>query len=124
MDTGPLAVIGIIVFIHSFLALTASVAVFRDNSLDYVQLIGKLLVCWLFIFIGPLTILKLISEYSPEILPKIATTGPLAYLLFAKLNPSFHCDNPKGVVDDQPLFERMEDAWGDDVDGSCGSAGD
>ena len=124
MSASALTVIGFILLIHSFIAIAASIAILRDSSLDFIQVIGKLLICWLLIFVGPLIILKLISEYSPETLPKVAKSGPLAYLLFAPLNPDFHNDKPPSIDGDQPLFSHRSDTWSDDIEGTCGVDGD
>ena len=123
MDTWALIIVGMISLVHSIVALIATIAISRDSTLDSIQVIGKLLMCWLLIFVGPLIILKLISEYSPEILPKVARSGPLAYFLFARLNPDFHEHRPESVNGDLSLFGHISDAW-EGGEGSCGGGGD
>lgn len=90
------AILSMIAFAHFFAATIASVVVIRDKSLDRIQVISKLMASWIVIYVGPLFVLYLMNDHSPELVPRFVQKGFLHTLFFAPIKPPPHNDNPWG----------------------------
>ena len=119
-----LGFLGFFLLGHCLIAFIASVAIVRDASLDGFQRFGKFLMSWFLLYFGPLMILKLMKEYSPESVPSVAKSGLIAWILYGRLNPDFHNYEPVDNATGAPLVGDRPDTWGDNIEGSCGSDGD
>jgi len=105
------------------MAVTATLVVLRDKSLERFQIIPKILVSWLVPYAGPLFILYVMNDHSPELIPKFAQRGPLHALLFAPIKPPPHGDNP--MSNDGGYYQNGDASdLGIGGEGSCGAGGD
>lgn len=108
---------------HVFVAATATLVVLRDRTLEPIQTIFKIVVSWVFVYAGPLFILYVMNEHSPELLPGYARSGLLHAIFFGPIKPPPHGYHP--VSNDAGQY-RNSDASdiGIDGEGACGSGGD
>lgn len=107
---------------HIVVAITATVVVLRDKSLEKSRMVGQLAVSWLVLYAGPLFILYVTNEHSPDLLPQFVTTGILHYLLFAPIKPP-HSENP--LANDGGYYQNADASdIGFDTGGTCGVGGE
>ena len=108
---------------HIFIAATASVVILRDRSLGRSQVVGKLCISWLFVYVGPLFVLYLMNDHSAELMPKFVHRGLFHIVLFAPIKPPRHGDRPIG---NEGGYYQNADAsdLGVGGEGSCGAGGD
>ena len=104
-------------------ATTATVVVLRDKKLERFQVVSKILVAWIGIYVGPLFILYVMNEQSPELVPRFAQAGPLHVLLFAPIKPPPHGQYPMGN-DGAPYQYSDPSDPGIGGEGSCGADAD
>jgi hypothetical protein len=108
---------------HTLMALAASVTVLRDGSLDTVQATGKLVISWFLLFGGPLFILHVMSEHSPELLPDWTKRAPVRWMLFnAAGAPKKNGDRIGN--DDGRLRQSDASDIASGTEGTCGGADD
>ena len=108
-----------LVLAHLIMAITASVVIIRDNSLGLSQIVFKLIVAWVGLFIGPQFILYVMNEHSPELIPNYAQTGLIHSLLFLPIKPPPHNDRPEG--NDGGSFQNTDASdIGFGGEGTCG----
>lgn len=116
-------ILGALLLVHVAVAATATVVVLRDRTLERFQIISKILVAWIIIYAGPLFILYVMNDHSPELVPRFAHSGFLHFLLFAPIKPPPHRDNPTG---NEGGYYQNSDAsdMGMGGEGTCGAGGD
>lgn len=85
-----MAVLAGLALAHLVAAVTATIVVLRDETLSRFQVAGQLAISWLGIYAGPLLILYLINDHSPELVPTYAQEGLLHWALFAPIKPAPH----------------------------------
>jgi len=117
------AILGALLLAHVVVATTATIVVLRDKSLERFQTISKIVASWLLIYAGPLFILYVMNEHSPELVPRFAQSGLLHVLFFAPVKPPPHGDNPLG---NEGGYYQNSDAsdLGIGGEGSCGAGCD
>jgi hypothetical protein len=79
-----------LILAHLVAAVTATIVVLRDRSLSEFQRFWQLTISWFGIYVGPLFILYLINEHSPELVPGYAQEGFVHWALFAPIKPAPH----------------------------------
>ena len=116
-------ILGGLLLAHVIVATTATVVVLRDKSLGRLQTISKIVASWVVLYAGPLFILYVVNEHSPELVPKFAQSGLLHFFLFAPIRPQQHGDNPMG---NEGGYYQNSDAsdLGIGGEGTCGAGGD
>jgi hypothetical protein len=115
--------LGALLLAHVTAATTATIVVLRDKRLERFQLFSKILASWILLYVGPLFILYVMNEHSPELVPKFAQKGPLHFLFFAPIKPQPHHDNPVGHDGGYYQYSDASDL-GVGGEGSCGAGGD
>ena len=83
-----------LVFWHIVAAFTATVVILRDKSLSEFQSNWQVAISWFGIYVGPLFILYIINERTPELVPRYAQEGLLHWAFFAPIKPSPHRSLP------------------------------
>ena len=116
-------ILGTLLLAHTIVAATATIVVLRDRTLSRSQVISKVLISWLVLYVGPLFILYVMNEHSPELVPRYAQRGVLHILLFAPVKPPRHGENPLG---NEGGYYKNSDAsdLGIGGEGSCGAGSD
>jgi len=116
-------ILGALLLVHVVVAATATVVVLRDRTLERFQIISKILVAWIIIYAGPLFVLYVMNDHSPELVPRFAQSGFLHFVLFAPIKPPQHRDNPIGS---EGGYYQNSDAsdMGVGGEGTCGADGD
>jgi len=116
-------VLAALLLAHVFVATTASVVVFRDRSLERFQVVFKLLVSWIIVYVGPLFILYVMNDHSPKLVPRFVQVGLLHSVFFGPIRPPPHGDNPIGS--DGGYYKHSDaSSPGLGGEGSCGAGGD
>jgi len=117
------AILGALLLAHVIVATTATVVVLRDKSLERFQTISKMLVSWVIIYAGPLFVLYVMNEHSPELIPKFAQRGLFHLLLFGPVKPLPRGNKPMG--NEGGYYENGDASdHGIGGEGSCGGGGD
>jgi len=108
---------------HIFVAATATLVVLRDRTLEPTQIVFKILVSWVFIYAGPLFVLYVMNEHSPELLPRYVRRGLLHAIFFGPIKPPPHADNP--ASNDAGHYQNSDASdTGIGGEGTCGAGGD
>ena len=81
-----------------WLALVASISLFRDPSLEPSQKFGQLLLVWFIPLLGAWIVLHLINEHSPESIPTKMIPWPVHRVILGR---------PLPVVSDKDFNEEM-----------------
>ncbi len=116
-------ILSALVLAHAIVAITAAVVVLRDKTLQRFQVVAKILASWLVIYAGPLFVLYVMNDHSPELVPKFAQSGPLHFLLFAPIKPASYRENPIG--NDGGYYQNSDASdLGIGGEGSCGAGSD
>lgn len=105
-----------------YLALMASIALFRTGDLDASQRIGQLLIVWMFPVLGPLFILHLLAEHDIDAIPTkwIPNERANAYLLQALgIQARGLTQFARGQIENEiveSISESMSDSGGSSTD--------
>jgi len=123
MSNAVYLILGTLLLAHIFVAATATITVLRDKSLEPFQVVGKILISWFGVYIGPLFVLYIMNEHSPELVPDYAQTGILHWTLFLPIRPPSQGDALFGGESEGYQSTDVSDI-GIGGEGSCGAGGD
>jgi hypothetical protein len=87
MEIWTLVLITLLFSVHGLIAITASIAFFRDTTLPVANKAGGLFLTWVVPFFPGLLFLKAISDYGPQFVPEFARSGVLYKIVFSSVVP-------------------------------------
>ena len=117
-------IIVIILVLWIWMSVVGVVAVLRDATINSFQRKSQIVVSIIFPIIGPLFILHLVNEHSPEAIPRFLIPWPFRSILFGKTHPrNKNRDDNEGQAHDLNLTRRYN-SHSDNQSGGGGAGGD
>jgi hypothetical protein len=113
------AILSAVAMIHVGLAISASWAVWHDDTLGAGQRWMQALLAWLLPFAGPLIVLHLVAEHCPAAIPQCLKSWPLAILFQQMERPQRTTSDGRYAKDDGYVRPRS----GTEGEAGCGADG-